>query len=476
MTTLARRLRWTVEILIPVGVLVASLFVFFNARAKIDSDEGNWIGTTRYFQTLFVEHDLSPEAWADGYWTRTQPMVFRYVIGSWLWVRGHDLPAFNPNYDYSKGIQANRRMGLAPPDEALEDARTITRIVSALAVTVLYLVVRVLAGPVGGIPGGLAAATMAAGSPYHQENLIRAKAESTLMFFLLGALLFAILSLRRSAPNWPGARWGILTGLFLGLAFGSKLTTILAIVAVTLWGAAACLDSRFGPWTRRLPRWRPFADRGARSPQPPGQPPCAGEGEPVGGRLTRRGAPWVWPAAVLVTTSLVFIVSNPFLWPDPVGRSWLLFENRRFEMSEQQQHVPSRAVYALSDRARLVWERSVWNDAFAPSRLGKPVEAVLTVVGAVWLALLAVRSARGGIGPGSVELLVFLWLALLWLGVSLGLGFLLQHYFVPTAMIAILLSGLVIGWSVQAAWSLARRLLAAPPPASLPRVGEGIGA
>ena len=52
----------------------------------------------------------------------------------------------NPNYDYSKTIQQNRRLGLAPPDEALEDARMITRPMSALAVTMLYLVVRVLAG------------------------------------------------------------------------------------------------------------------------------------------------------------------------------------------------------------------------------------------------------------------------------------------------------------------------------------------
>jgi hypothetical protein len=55
---------------------------------------------------------------------------------------------------------------------------------------------------------------------------------------------------------------------------------------------------------------------------------------------------------------------------------------------------------------------------------------------------------------------VFLWLALLWLGVSLGLGFLLQHYFVPTVAVAVVLSGLVIGWSVQLAWNVGWRLLA----------------
>ncbi|MCC7370913.1 MAG: glycosyltransferase family 39 protein [Chloroflexi bacterium] len=453
---MAHRTRWALEILLPVCLFVASLSVFWGAKAKIDSDEGNWIGTTRYFVAFFVDRDFSQTTWADGYWTRTQPMVFRYVIGSWLWWRGHDLEPLNPHYDFTRGIQANRRLGLAPPDAVLDDARMVTRTMSALAVTMLYLVVRLLGGPVGGVLGGLVAATMATGSPYLQEHLIRAKAESTLVVFLFSAMFCAILSLRRSAPHWPNVWWGILTGLFVGLAFGVKLTTVLVMVAIALWGAAACLDDRFGPWTRRLPSWvgRRIGGVGPQNPEP--------------GTQNRQGLPWIWPTAVLVTTMAVFLASNPFTWANPVQRTWLLFENRRIEMAQQQIDVPSRAVYAVSDRAWLVWDRSVWNDAFGPSRFGKPFEAVLTVIGTVWLAVLAFRSARNGVGPQSVELLVFLWLAILWLGVSLGLGFLLQHYFVPTAVVAIFLSGLAVGWSVQLAWGMGRHLLAGAARSRLP--------
>src|SRR5688500_2315094 len=102
MTPLARRARWAVEVLLPPCVFVVSLNVFLGAKAKVDSDEGNWIGTTVYFQRFFIERDFSEDAWADTYWTRTQPMVFRYVIGSWLWWRGQDLAVLNPNYDYAK--------------------------------------------------------------------------------------------------------------------------------------------------------------------------------------------------------------------------------------------------------------------------------------------------------------------------------------------------------------------------------------
>jgi hypothetical protein len=188
----------------------------------------------------------------------------------------------------------------------------------------------------------------------------------------------------------------------------------------------------------------------------------------------RHAVVWIWPISVLVAAGVVFLVTNPFLWPDPVGRSWLLFENRRDEMTQQQKDVPSRAVFTLDRRAALVWERSVYNDAFSPSRLRLPLEAILTVVGAVWLGIRALRPGRG---RPRAERQVFLWLACLWLGVSLGLGFLLQHYFVPTATIATLLSGLAVGWSVQAVWRLARhRLPAVPSAKTVPASAERAGA
>src|SRR6266540_1617568 len=91
MTQTASRLGRAGEVALVLAVFAAAALLFFTAKAKIDSDEGNWIGTTRYFETFFVERDFSREAWADGYWTRTQPMIFRYVIGGWLWLRGHNL-------------------------------------------------------------------------------------------------------------------------------------------------------------------------------------------------------------------------------------------------------------------------------------------------------------------------------------------------------------------------------------------------
>src|SRR6266540_841107 len=184
---------WLADWALVLSVLVVALATFGGARAKFDGDEAEWIGTAGFFRTLFVEHDLSPEAWPDNHWTRTQPMVARYVIGAWLWARGYDLTSLDPTYDFDQTIGANRRAGHGPSDALLDEARLPMRFLGALAVASLYPTVRLMAGPVGGLVAGL----LAVGSPYLQEHLIRAKGDPSLMVFLLAGLLAAVASLKR---------------------------------------------------------------------------------------------------------------------------------------------------------------------------------------------------------------------------------------------------------------------------------------
>ena len=143
-----------------------------------------------------------------------------------------------------------------------------------------------------------------------------------------------------------------------------------------------------------------------------------------------------WGAAVLTTAGLVFVASNPFLYRDPIGRSWLLLQNRRVEMAAQAAFQPERAPGALIDRAALVWERSLFHETWGNSYAGWPIEAVLAAAGAAWLLS---RIARR---PTAPDLLLGLWIACVVGGVTWGLGFRLQHYFVPTTTMATLLAGL----------------------------------
>ena len=93
--------RWwriAAEVALVLAVTVVAASAFARAPAKQAGDEANWLGTARYFLVLFVRHDVSAEAWPDSYWTRTQPMVPRYIMGGWLWARGHEYEWLDPNY------------------------------------------------------------------------------------------------------------------------------------------------------------------------------------------------------------------------------------------------------------------------------------------------------------------------------------------------------------------------------------------
>jgi hypothetical protein len=52
-------------------------------------------------------------------------------------------------------------------------------------------------------------------------------------------------------------------------------------------------------------------------------------------------------------------------------------------------------------------------------------------------------------------MLLLLWVLGFFGGVTLGLGYVLDHYFVPTALMGLILGGLTVGWSARIAWSAA---------------------
>jgi hypothetical protein len=414
-----RRWRIVAEVALVLAILVIATSVFARAQSKQAGDEANWLGTARFFLVLFVRHDISAESWPDSYWTRTQPMIPRYVMGGWLWARGIDFEWLDPSYDHRRKWFSNVADGKAPTEQILTEARIPMRGLTILAAVFLYGVVRVMAGPVG----GLTAALLFCGSPYLALHLTRAMGEPPFVLFLLAALLVAVLAIKRGGQRGPRFTLGILAGVLLGLAFASKLTAIIAIVAMLLWGAWAFVGDQLA---RRLPpSWHPDVGGGRRS--------------------------LVWGIGVVALAFVVFVATNPFLYRDPIGRTLLLFQNRQTEMAAQAEIDPSRAVSTLPERLRLVWRNSLVEDTWTDSRLRLPIEEILAVVGAVWLAMRAIRHRA--------EMLVLLWVLGFFGGVTLGLGYILDHYFVPTAIMGLILSGLTVGWSARLGWAVADRVM-----------------
>jgi hypothetical protein len=246
--------------------------------------------------------------------------------------------------------------------------------------------------------------------------------EPPFIVFLLATLLVTLLAIKRGGARGPSMRWGVMAGALLGLAFASKLTAIIAIVAIVLWGGWTLLS---GPLAQLLPTSLHLTIAGG-----------------------QRSILW---ALLVVGVGLVtFVATNPFLYRDPVGRTLLLFQNRQTEMHTQAEVDPERAVTSIGQSARLVWRNSLIEDTWTESRLHRPVEAVLAVIGLGWLALRAVRHRA--------EAMVLLWVVGFFGGVTVGLGYVLDHYFVPTAIMGLILTGLTVGWGTEAAWNAARRV------------------
>ncbi|MCC7369335.1 MAG: glycosyltransferase family 39 protein [Chloroflexi bacterium] len=411
-----------------VALAAAALWNFGTFPSKQAGDEANWVGTARFFLVLFVRHDVSIESWPDSYWTRTQPMIPRYIMGGWLWARGLPFEHLDPNYDHRRKWFSNVEAGKAPDQGTLTEVRLPMRGLAALSALLVYGVVRALAGPVG----GATAALLFMGSPYLKLHLVRAMGEPPFIVFLLATLLAAVLMLRRpDRARALGWRSALAVGSLLGLAFASKLTAIVAIVGVVAWGAWAT----FGP----LVRARLLAT--GSDPHPDAAAPAAsGSLQPVWWR------PLAWALATIALVYAVFVLTNPFLYRDPVGRTLLLFQNRQQEMAQQAEIDPSRAVPELGQRVQRVIKFSLFEDTWGDSTLRRPLEALLAVVGLLWLVWKGVRWRPGA------ESLLLLWALGFFAAVSLGLGYVLDHYFVPTATLGLVVGGVGVGWTADAAW------------------------
>jgi hypothetical protein len=450
LTSRARALRWLIEIALIVVVVAVAVPVFGRAQAKQDGDEAMWMGTAHFFEKLFIEHDISAKAWPDNYWTRTHPMVVRYIMGGWLWAHGYDLDSLDPAFDYTRKWFTNVEMGKAPGEAMLTEMRRAMRGMAILCAALMYGIVRVLAGRIGGLAAGL----LFSGSPYMTLHLIRAKGETILMLFLLAALLTSIVAMKRSTGRGPSIGWGALTGVLLGLAIASKLTAILVVPAIVLWTGWAAIGGLEGlqALVRRARAGqlltRPVRAATSALPSHDVVPPSS----------EQRAAVWrgkaIWGAGVLLIAGVTFLVHNPFFYPDPIGRPWLLLADRQREMAWQASVDPPRAVTTAAQRIKLVWRWSLNEDTWGDYRLRWPVEMPLALAGLAWLAFRAFRQGRGE------DIWLLLWIAWIFAGVTWGLGYLLDHYFVPTASMGLVLNGLAIGWGTNWLWAQGRQFMA----------------
>jgi 4-amino-4-deoxy-L-arabinose transferase-like glycosyltransferase len=280
-------------------VLLTLLFIAISFAVNIQQvektdfhpDESRWMNRAYFARDL---RDPFGPTWQEYATTIGQPPLGSIVMGIGLAVQGHDLDATGV-WDFAYGRDWNATSGAMPADEDRFAARRTNVVVGALVTGSLYVLGRLLTNRVGGI----AAAAFVAWHPLHIVLSTQALSDQTLALLL--ALIFIAGWFFARKPSWSRA---ILLGVLLGLGGSVKLTPLLLAPPLAAFGVLRWLVHRDAASRRYA--WKMLAQ----------------------------------PAIAFAA----FVLSYPYLWPNPIARAWRLFEFRAEEMASQSAAWPGTAV------------------------------------------------------------------------------------------------------------------------------------
>lgn len=435
LTTKTSLARLGAEICILLGVLLTAwtLIALAALYTPYHVDETHYLRSSRYFSHAIINRDFAHPDWADGYVTHTQPMLARYLIGVSLWLQGVD-PETIPltdDYQYHRTFEENLALGTIPSVELLHMGRTPMIGFGLGVVGLVYVLARLVTGPAG----GLAAAIFALGSPLTMQLLVRAAPDAMMMFFLLLVLTLSVVGARRR-DGGINVRWALLLGTALGLAVGSKLTSILGIAATIGWSGIVALLAFGLSRERSFPARVAFAWRAA------------------GG----------WLLAVVIAYP-VFVLTNPHLYPSPLEHTAHLLTMPMAEDEVVRQEFP-QFVLSPNERPGYVVRGSLMDHTLT-GRVGYPIEPLLAAIGGAALSLQVWRlwrrerqiRARG---------LILMTVLTYYLGISTAISLTWDRYLLPTVVLSALLSGIGVAW-IGRGLGLALRYLRALIAQCLPR-------
>jgi hypothetical protein len=367
-----RTARHPLHLVLFFGVFAFGLWQNLTAlhTSQFHPDESRWLNRAHYL--LDFAHPLSA-VWEDRYLTRGQPPMGSYVTGIGLLLQGRDLTTNGP-WDFHYGNEStttwNAIKGNMPAAADIEAARRTNAVVGALSCAVLFLIVARLTNAIGGFIGGVFLA-------FHPLQIYLASiGVSDAVFTLFFALAtLAALALARS-PTW----WRALAlGLVLGCGASTKLSPLFVSLPLAGVGVAILVD----PVVRQTPLIGRLWGQISRVD--------SGSARPLGWMLV----------SVPATTVATFVLSYPYLWSDPIGRTQQLLDFRRSEMDNQARIWPITAIDSRVEAVRRSWH----NLEQLYSSSGRALAAIGRVFGQHW-------DQRGYDLPFAIlGLIVLLWLA-----------------------------------------------------------------
>jgi hypothetical protein len=332
------------------GLMGVVLLAEAGAGERATVDEPWWI-TSGYLtwrlatQVAPLERwDRAPVEYQLGAWGNLNPPVAKYLVGAAVSLarRPGDRMLYAWRWPY--GYEENLAAGNLPPEHILTGGRLAIAGVGVLALIVLLLIAREFTGSPW-VPL-LAPSLLFASEPFrwHSTHIYTDIPQLTLT--LLGVWLTLLWVRQRR-------RWQLPLGLlFLGLACASKLSAGTAVVATTLF--VACVP----------------------------------------------GSPRMRVARATLATALpftVFVICNPFLWPNPVTRTVWMLEGWSRSVAQQgldPMHATVK-VASLGHAVYLVLMRVFWR----PERgiHAKGLEGDLPHL-IVVIATVSVLAAAGSLG------------------------------------------------------------------------------
>lgn len=291
--------------------LFAAVYLPAISKTEFHIDEAHWIGTSNMFEA-YLKGEFTSSIWNETHTTLTNPPVPRYFIGISRLIGGFHLPDLNKLWDFEKSVSFNKRVGAMPSDQLIWWSRLPMAILAIFTSMIGYLFAKKL----GGGWAGAFWVFFCAANPYLLTMLDRAMAESSILFFTFLACGSYYLALR-AYPDNKRATIMLLaaTGISIGLAAGSKLNGfgslagVVGILFLVIWKEKTTIASKFSTFA-------------------------------------------LLSIFVTLVAVLTFWGTYPYLWPNPVGRTVKMFNNRISEMTYQTgQHSPD---YIDSPQKRVV--------------------------------------------------------------------------------------------------------------------------
>jgi hypothetical protein len=411
------------DVLVAGALFLLAVTVLLRAAETVPfhGDESEWISAGRYFRFVFLDHDVSSQVWRPSWLNRDQPPLGRYIIGGIVWASGTDPDKVNRTYAWERDYETNLREGRVPDPSILMPVRRTMAVVGAVSIVLLFVAGRIVGGTVVGAVAGLVATS----SPLLQSYFVQARTEALLALFSTVALVLLLAFARRyqQRGGLPNVGWWV--GPILGLALATKLTAALAIVGACAYGGSAAL-ARLGKAPREAARVI------------------------------------AWSAATGLLATGVWVIVNPFLWPDPVGRTWSMLTQQQSIMVEQGTQFGNPVEQALPGRLLLMVQRSFVENSTPPFDYGAPrgseplirrtfselptafgisLELALASIGLVILLRRVATVWWSGERHGAETALLW-WLAAYLLGIAANLSLDWPRYYVPTAFYGSILIGL----------------------------------